>query len=151
MTPDAIHQVRSSYAEVAAQPRQLASRFYEELFTAAPNLRPLFPSDLTSLQGHFEAALALVIRNLDEMRALRESLRQLGAQHVHWGARPEDYVAAREALIAANRSLAPVWNDTLEQHWRTAITSIVVPMLEGAAVDTAVWAERLATGVPEID
>jgi hypothetical protein len=44
-----------------------------------------------------------------------------------------------------------VWNDTLEQHWRTAITSIVVPMLEGAAVDTAVWAERLATGVPEID
>jgi hypothetical protein len=65
--------------------------------------------------------------------------------------RVEKIVAAREALIAAIRSLAPVWNDTLEQHWRTAITSIVVPMLEGAAVDTAVWAERLATGVPEID
>ncbi len=78
------------------------------------------------------------------MRALRESLRELGAQHVHWGARPEDYVAAREALIAAVRALAPAWNDTLEQHWRTAITAIIVPMLEGAAVDAAVWAERLA-------
>jgi len=151
MTPEAIRQIRASYADVAARPRQLASRFYEELFTAAPNLRPLFPGDLTSLQGHFEAALALVIRNLDEVRALRESLRELGAQHVHWGARPEDYVSAREALIAAVRALSPDWNDTLEQHWRAAITSIIVPMLEGAAVDAAVWAERLSAGVPELE
>jgi hemoglobin-like flavoprotein len=151
MTPEAIQQIRTSYAEVAARPRQLASRFYEELFTTSPNLRPLFPSDLTSLQGHFEAALALVIRNLDEMRALRESLRELGAQHVHWGTRPEDYVSAREALIAAVRALSPERNDALEQHWRAAITSIIVPMLEGAAVEAAVWAERLAAGVPELD
>lgn len=151
MTPEAIHQIRTSYAEVAVRPRQLASRFYEELFTAAPNLRPLFPGDLTSLQGHFEAALALVIRNLDEVRALRESLRELGAQHVHWGARPEDYVSAREALIAAVRALSAEWNDALEQHWRAAITSIIVPMLEGAAVDAAVWAERLSAGVPEVE
>jgi len=151
MTPEAIRQIRASYEEVAARPRQLASRFYEELFTASPKLRPLFPGELTSLQGHFEAAVALVIRNLDDVRALREPLRKLGAQHVHWGARPEDYVAAREALIGAVRALAAKWNGTLEQHWRTAITAIIVPMLEGAAVDTAVWAERLAAGVPEID
>jgi len=151
MTPEAIQQIRTSHAEVASSPRQLASRFYVELFSASPNLRPLFPGDLTSLQGHFEAAVALVIRNLDEVQALRESLRELGAQHVHWGARPEDYVAAREALIAAVRALSASWSDTLEQHWRTAITSIIVPMLEGAAVDTAVWAERLGAGLPEIE
>jgi len=149
MTPEAIVQVRSSYAEVAAQPRQLASRFYVELFAAAPNLRPLFPTDLTSLQGHFEAALALVLRNFDEMDVLRDSLRHLGAQHVHWGARPEDYVSAREALIAAVRALAPAWDVALEGHWRSAITTIVVPMLEGAAVHTAVMAERLAAEIPE--
>ena len=136
---------------MAARPRQLAARFYEELFAAMPNLRALFPSDLTALQGHFEAALALVIRNLQEMETLRESLRDLGAQHVHWGARPEHYVAAREALIAAVRGLAPTWTDALERHWRTAITAIIVPMAEGAAVDAAVWAERLASGASETD
>jgi len=151
MTPDAVAQIKASYAGVAALPRRLASRFYEELFTAAPALRAIFPGDLTSLQGHFEAAVALVIRNLDEVQALRESLRELGAQHVHWGARPEDYVAAREALIAAVRALSAAWSDTLEQHWRMAITSIIVPMLEGAAVDTAVWAERLSARLPEIE
>jgi hemoglobin-like flavoprotein len=145
MTPEAIAQVRTSYAEVASRPRQLASRFYQELFTASPHLRPLFPGDLTILQGHFEAALALVVRNLDEMSALRESLRDLGAQHVHWGATPEAYVDAREALVAAIRALSPAWTDPLERHWRAAITAIIVPMLEGAAVDAAVWAERLAS------
>jgi len=145
MTPEAINRVRASYTQVAAQPRQLASRFYHELFSAAPNLRPLFPADLTSLQGHFEAALALVIRNMDEMDAIRDSLRDLGAQHIHWGARPEDYVSAREALITAVRTLAPAWDDRLERYWRAAITAIVVPMLEGAAVHTAIMAERLAS------
>jgi hemoglobin-like flavoprotein len=149
MTPEAVALIKASHAGVAAKPRHLAARFYEELFAVAPNLRPLFPSDLTGLQGHFEAALALVVRNLDEMSALREPLRDLGAQHVHWGARPEDYVAAREALVAAIRGLSPAWDGALEGHWRDAVTAIVVPMLEGAAVHTAVFAERLAADLPD--
>jgi len=146
MTPDAIKALKASYAAVTATQRQLAARFYQELFSVAPNLRPLFPQDLTDLQGHFEAALGLVIRNLDEMETLRAPLRDLGAQHVHWGARPEDYVIARNALVTAIGALSPDWNATLEVYWRDAITAIVVPMLEGAAVHTALEAERLAGG-----
>jgi hemoglobin-like flavoprotein len=149
MTPESIARVRASYDEVSQDARALSSRFYQELFLAAPALRPLFPPDLTALQGHFEAALALVIRNFDDMAALREPLRELGAQHVHWGARPEDYVTAREALIAAVRALAPAWDVALETSWRAAITALVVPMLEGAAVHTAMAAERLAADVHE--
>jgi hemoglobin-like flavoprotein len=146
MTPEANDFIKASYAEVTATPRQLAARFYQELFAVAPRLRALFPGDLTVLQGHFEAALALVVRNLDEMEGLRPALRDLGAQHVHWGARPEDYFTARDALVAAVGALSANWNDALEQHWRTAVTDIIVPMLEGAAVHTAVAAERLADG-----
>ncbi len=91
MTPEAISRIRSSFSEISSEPRALASRFYTELFAAAPQLRTLFPTDLTSLQGHFEAALALVTRNLEEMHTLEQPLRDLGAQHVHWGAKPEDY------------------------------------------------------------
>jgi len=144
MTPEAIEQIRSSYARLAATERQLSAGFYQRLFAAAPNLRRLFPADLTVLQGHFEAALALVIRNLGEMEALRDPLRDLGAQHVHWGARPEDYVTARDALVGAIGSLSPAWTTELEGHWRAAVTAIIVPMIEGAAVHTALEAERIA-------
>jgi len=149
MTPDAIAQIKRSHAAIAATPRQLSARFYEELFTTAPGLRRLFPGDLTALQGHFEAALALIIRNLDEMDALAESLRDLGAQHVHWGARPEDYTTARDALVAAIRGLSPDWTPALEHDWRAAITAIIVPMLQGAAVHTAVVAEQIAADAAE--
>jgi len=144
MTPDAIARIRTSFASISAEPRALAGRFYSELFAAAPQLRGLFPVDLTSLQGHFEAALALVIRNLEEMRTLEQPLRDLGAQHVGWGAKPEDYVLVREALIRAIRGSSTEWNDAVEADWRRAITAIAVPMLQGAAVHTAMIAEQLA-------
>ena len=144
MTPDARALVRANYAAAVREPGALARQFYAELFSRSPGLRPLFPVDLTSLQGHFEAALALVVRNLDEMQALQASLRDLGAQHVHWGARPEDYVTAREALVAAFKSVSPTWSEELERAWRAAVTGIIVPMLEGAAVHTAVFAEQLS-------
>jgi hemoglobin-like flavoprotein len=144
MTPESIERLRRSFAEVCAQPRVLAARFYQELFAAAPALRPLFPADLTSLQGHFEAALALVIRNLEDVSALQESLRDLGAQHVHWGAKPQDYFVVRDAIVRAVHAASASWTDELEADWRQAITAIAVPMLQGAAVHTAIVAEQIA-------
>jgi hemoglobin-like flavoprotein len=143
MTPESIARIRASFSEVARQPRALAARFYEELFLMAPQLRTLFPGDLTSLQGHFEAALALVIRNLEDMPALQDSLRDLGVQHVQWRARPQDYVIVRDAIVAAIRGASGSWDATLEEDWRRAITMIAVPMLQGAAVHTAMVAEQL--------
>ena len=144
MTPESIARLKRSFSEVTAQPRALAGRFYQELFTAAPRLRPLFPVDMTSLQGHFEAALALVIRNLEDMSVLQESLGDLGAQHVRWGAKPEDYATVRAAIVRAIRASSASWNETLETDWHRAITAIAVPMLRGAAVHTAVFAEQMA-------
>ena len=144
MTSESIARVQVSYGHLARDLRALSTRFYHEMFTAAPALRPLFPADLTSLQGHFESALSLVVRNLHEMEALQQALRDLGAQHVHWGARPSDYLVARDALVAALRAGYPQWDATLEADWRQAITDIVIPMLQGAAVETALAAEKLA-------
>ena len=151
MTPETIAQIKRSHTAVAATPLQLSAQFYKELFTRAPDLRRLFPNDLTLLQGHFEAALAIVVRNLDEVNALGESLRDLGAQHVHWGARPEDYATARDSLVAAIRTLSPGWTPTLDAAWRAAITAIIVPMLQGAAVHTALVAEQMAIDNPDPD
>jgi hemoglobin-like flavoprotein len=144
MTPEAIARVQASYDALAGDAPAMSERFYLELFNADPTLRPLFPADLSTLRNHFEAALALIVRNLHEMEALADSLRELGAQHVGWRARPDDYVTARTALVAAVRSVAPQWSEELERDWRAAVTAIVVRMLQGAAVETAIAAERIA-------
>ena len=147
MTAESIARLKSSFGEVTAEPGALAARFYLELFAAAPALRPMFPGDITALKGHFEAALALVVRNLEDMAVLQDSLRDLGAQHVGWGAKPEDYFVVRDVLVRAIRGASAAWTEELESDWRSAITAIAVPMLQGAAVHTAVVAEQLADSV----
>ncbi len=144
MTPDAIRRVQSSYEQLGDRGDALPTAFYRALFSLAPELRRVFPEDMTSLKGHFDAALALVVRNLDTIGAIEPALRDLGAQHVHWGARPEDYVVARDALMTALGELSgDRWTAELERDWRAAVTLISVTMLQGAAVETAVFAERL--------
>jgi hemoglobin-like flavoprotein len=147
MTPESIARVQASYAALSRGPLGLSERFYREMFGAAPHLRALFPADLSVLQGHFESAISLVVRNLSEMDALADSLRDLGAQHVRWRTTPDDYLVAREALVTAVRAHSPTWGPELEQDWRRAITAIIVAMLQGAAVAVAVAAERIAGDV----
>jgi hypothetical protein len=63
---------------------------------------------------------------------------------VHWGAKPQDYLLVRDALVRAIRSASTSWSQELEDDWRSAITAIAVPMLQGAAVHTAMVAEDMA-------
>jgi hypothetical protein len=60
---------------------------------------------------------------------------------------PEDYFVVRDAIVRAIRTTSASWSDELDADWRQAITAIAVPMLQGAAVHTAVVAEQLADGV----
>src|SRR6185436_14060658 len=106
MNRESIARVQRSHAALTARAVDLPSRFYERLFAADPGVRRLFPEDLTRLRAHFHAALSLVVRNLDDVEVLGQSLRDLGVQHVHWGAQPNHYFTVREALMTALKELS---------------------------------------------
>lgn len=145
MTPEAIARVQASHQALRPKAAALTTVFYQRFFAREPRVRPYFPADLTSLKGHFDSALTLIVRNLGEHETLAPALRDLGAHHVKWGAQPQYYAVAREALLDALRELsADQWSDTLERDWRAAIGAIIAMMLQGAAVETAVAAEAFA-------
>ena len=149
MNRESIARVQRSHAALTARAVDLPSRFYERLFAADPGVRRLFPEDLTRLRAHFHAALALVVRNLDDVEVLGQSLRDLGVQHVHWGAQPKHYFTVREALMTALKELSGEdWSVELDQDWRDAIGTIASFMLEGAAIETATVAEAIRPGRP---
>ena len=56
-------------------------------------------------------------------------------------------VSAHEARGGHWRTVAGP-TDALEAAWREAVTSIIVPMLQGAAVHTAMVAEQIAIDMP---
>lgn len=144
MTDDAIERIRASIQVIEPDLTALSDTFYERLFEVAPDVRRLFAPDMTRQRGHFEAALALLLRNITMLDVLGPSLMALGAEHVGYGTKIEHYGVARDCLIHAIRQHAgDSWSEQLERDWREAIDAVMRPMLRGAALAAAGSSGRL--------
>jgi hemoglobin-like flavoprotein len=144
VTDAAIERIRASIQVLEPDLTAVSDTFYDRLFEVAPDVRRLFAPDMTRQRGHFEAALALLLRNIGMLDVLGPSLMALGAEHVGYGTKTEHYDVARDCLIYAIRFHAgDGWSDQLEQDWREAIEAVMRPMLRGAALAAAGAAGRI--------
>jgi nitric oxide dioxygenase len=131
----ACRRVAASYEVLAPRADAMAEGFYRRLFEMSPQLRALFPADMTIQREHLAASVALVARNIEHLDILEESLMLLGAQHVGFGARPEHYLKVREAMLEAiGAAVGAAWNDQLRSDWYDALSQICTIMLKGAAM-----------------
>jgi hemoglobin-like flavoprotein len=77
--------------------------------------------------------LVLLRKSLRNLDAIVPKLRELGARHVAYGARPEHYPVVGEVLIASMRAIAgPAWTLEYEQAWGEAFGVVAATMIEGA-------------------
>jgi hemoglobin-like flavoprotein len=133
VTASSVERIRRSYEQLAPNLRDFIAAFYDRLFAAFPEVRPLFSSDMKTQRNHLAAALAIIVRNLAVLDALEEPLRTLGAAHARFGVRPEHYPAVCEAMVATlERSLDGQWNDELAADWRTLLLTVSRHMLTGS-------------------
>ena len=99
MTPKQIELVQGSFKQVAEQVDEAAALFYENLFRAEPQLRPLFQKSNMHHQGQkLIASLAIMIFSLDQPADVPPTVRQLGVRHSHHGIPARVYTSAQEAL-----------------------------------------------------
>lgn len=125
--------VRDSYGLVSARVSDVAGLFYDRLFTLAPGVRALFPSDMTRQREHLAAAIALVARNGDRLHDLAEPIRQMGARHAGYGAEPGHYPVVRDTLVwALAETAGPVWDEAASRAWVAALNEVAALMIEGA-------------------
>ena len=145
MIETSVVRVQEHFEHIRLGPRQLAARFYQRLFATHPELRSLFPGELGPLEDHFEATLTRVVQNLGRVTAVDAHLRELGVRHLRYGAQPQHYLIVRDVLVATIAEISGQdWDHQLEHDWRLAVNMIIIPMLRGAAVETASLAARLA-------
>jgi hemoglobin-like flavoprotein len=108
--------------------------FYARLFAAAPGVRTLFPRDMATQKTMLLSALVLLRKSLRNLDDIVPTLRNLGARHVAYGARPEHYPVVGAALIEAMAEIAgPDWKPEYEQAWSAAFGVVAGAMLAGAA------------------
>ncbi|MFO0873504.1 MAG: globin domain-containing protein [Phycisphaerales bacterium] len=126
-----IARLESSFAIVAAD-GTFAARFQDRLFAEHPELRPMFPADLTALRRKLADTLATVVGTLRQPQQLRATLHALGKRHAAYGARNEHYpIIVRHLVGGLADALGPRWSPDLEREWTQALELVAATMIEG--------------------
>ncbi len=133
MTPEIYARLDASFQTLVPRGPELVQRFYNLLFSQYPEVRPLFPEDMSEQKNILLAALALAIQNLRNPDALNPMLHDLGARHVRYGTQPEHYpLVCATMLEVIGEMLGDQWNAQLKEDWAQALNLIAEKMLEGA-------------------
>lgn len=133
MTATPADRIRASFELLAPKGAEIIDTFYATLFASAPQLRGLFPQDMSKQKGHLLAAVGLVVKHADNLAALETPLMDMGERHVKYGATPEHYPVVRDTMIAALAKVAgPAWNEQLASDWTAALNAVAGAMIRGA-------------------
>jgi hemoglobin-like flavoprotein len=99
MTPDQVHFIRKSFAELSRTEHVAALVFYRRLFEIDPSLRPLFKNDIEEQSKKLLEMLGVLIAMLERPLGLELELMAMGARHKGYGVRDEHYATVGQALL----------------------------------------------------
>ncbi|MEL6441934.1 MAG: globin family protein [Cyanobacteria bacterium J06621_8] len=134
-----VELLEQSFEEIKPEAEAFVDSFYDNLFTANPEAKPLFETtDMKSQKTKLLKSLVLVVDNLRMPDVLSGALKGLGARHVKYGALPEHYPLVGSALLTTfEQYLGEKWTPDTKQAWIDAYGAISSIMLEGAEYSPA--------------
>lgn len=136
MAEDVALLLKESWELVVNDQEKVAELFYANLFLANPELRHLFPLQMTSQRERLVGALVRIIQSYDDLEGLNCYLRGLGRDHRKYNVEPHYYGMVKEALIAALRHVADErWSLCYEQAWNDVYDMVAARMIAGAYED----------------
>jgi len=133
MTPDQVKLVQDSFAKVAPISETAAVLFYDRLFEIAPQVKVMFPADMTEQRRKLMAMLAAVVNGLGNLTSILPAASALAKRHVSYGAKAEHYPVVGAALLwALEKGLGDGWTPEIAQAWTTAYGTLSGYMISEA-------------------
>ena len=133
--PIDVETLEESFDLVAPKGDELMRTFYDNLFDAAPAVKPLFAS--VDMERQRQALLNMLVVLRESLRDLDDivpDLQDLGARHAEYGAQPGHYPVVGEVLIGSMADVAgDAWRPEYGRAWAAAFRIVAGAMLEGAA------------------
>jgi len=125
MTPEQVKLVQQSFAKVAPLSDQAAMLFYDRLFEIAPQVRAMFPPDMTEQRRKLMATLAIVVNGLSNLGPILPAVSSLATRHAAYGARAEHYPVVGSALLwTLEQGLGKDWTPEVADAWAAAYATL---------------------------
>jgi nitric oxide dioxygenase len=133
MTPDQLKLVQDSFAKVAPISGKAAELFYGRLFEIAPQVRAMFPDDMSEQRKKLMATLTIVVQGLNNLDTILPAASALAKRHVSYGAEAAHYPVVGQALLwTLEQGLGPSWTPEVATAWTGAYTTLSEFMISEA-------------------
>ena len=133
MTPDQVRLVQQSFSKVVPISDQAATIFYDRLFEAAPQVKAMFPADMTEQKKKLMATLSAVVNGLGDLASVLPAASALAKRHVAYGAKPEHYPVVGSALLwTLEKGLGSGWTPDVAAAWTAAYGTLAGFMISEA-------------------
>jgi hemoglobin-like flavoprotein len=118
MTPHSVALVQASFRKVVPIAGLASDLFYDRLFATAPEVRALFPDDLSDQKKKLIQMLAVAVNSLGNLDMIVPAARDLGRRHGGYGVTPAHYSTVGAALIWTLRhGLGEAFTPEVEAAW----------------------------------
>jgi NAD(P)H-flavin reductase len=125
--------LKASWGKVAAAGDDVPLYFYSHLFLSHPEVRSMFPIQMSGQRDKLVAALGAVVSNVDEIDKVIPLLEQLGRDHRRFSVITEHYTAVGASLLATlKKFLGPAWTPDLADTWAQAYGLVAKVMVAAA-------------------
>lgn len=133
-----ISLVQETFAQVEPIAGDAARLFYERLFLTAPEVRPLFTTDLEAQGRALMGTLSVITRGLDDLGELLPAAAKLAERHVAYGVHPEHYQIVGAALLwTLEQGLGPAFTPDVAEAWSVTYDALAAAMIEAAYGESA--------------
>jgi len=92
--------------------------FYSKLFFDNPELRKIFPEDMTSQCRKLIEMLNTIVERLEKIDELKGDIADMAKRHEGYGVKPEHYNMVGVALLRTlQKGLGTEWTDQVRSAW----------------------------------
>ncbi|WP_270731846.1 globin family protein [Shimia sp. Alg240-R146] len=133
MNDTQITLVQQSFEKVAPIAPQAAEIFYARLFEIAPEVTPLFQSDIAEQGAKLMATLGAVVKGLRDLDRIVPVAQNLAVAHLGYGVTADHYEPVGAALLHTLKTgLGNDFDAETEAAWETAYTTLSGVMKDAA-------------------
>jgi len=134
MTPAQVQLVQQSFTKLMPIADQAADLFYDRLFTIAPELRTLFPKDLSQQKKKLMQMLATAVTNLHQLQKILPAVQALGIRHAGYGVTDKHYEIVGDALLwTLEQGLGSDFTPSVKEAWTQTYVTVAGVMRNAAA------------------
>jgi nitric oxide dioxygenase len=133
MTPNQIGLVQASFRQVAPIAATAADLFYSRLFETAPQVRAMFPEDISEQKERLMTMLGNLVGGLNNLDTLMSAVRALSRRHGSYGVKAQHYAPVGSALLwTLEKSLGEAFTPEVKDAWATAYIVLSTTMIDAA-------------------